>query len=397
MFPLLDCYGPATGSDWELVLNDKQWAWLSDVLGVERMLVGTRSDGSVGGGPQPGMTPPTTGLGRPMPGGPGAGSLPEDKKKAEDAEKAIVARYRVIKQTFEMAACGKAFFASYVPFNAAFKAADYTKALTFVAAMEKSLAEMESVAKELPKKQKAADAEASKVNAMKDGDVKKMSAAGKAAAVRALLAAGAPTGDARKAQIKIYKNAELDPVFLKEDEKRGDEIAKELKGDKELKAARKDWKTSSEADKIKMLKKVVAAQSKRFGIDPPEIVIEHNAPVTVGTSTFITNGYFSPDDGKLHINMDPASSVQTFQTAVDLALHENAHNWQAHLVKDLVSGTLKESDPNYQQALMFAVNALNPGGYVKGEEDMAAYQKQPMEEHSWLTGPETAKKILKGL
>lgn len=220
----------------------------------------------------------------------------------------------------------------------------------------------------------------------------------KADAVKALLAAGAPTGDARKAQIKTYKNTDLDPAFMKQDETRGDAIAAEFKGNKELKEARSGWKKSSEADKIKILEKIVAVQRKQFGIDPPKIVIEHDPSVVSadGLSKLTTNGFFDLGDGMLHINMDPDSNVHTFQTAVDLALHENAHNWQAHLVKDLQSGKLKSSDPNYAQALMFAVNELDPGGYVEGSEDMAAYQKQPLEDHSWTTGPETAKKIIKG-
>ena len=424
-------------------MSDVQWDWLSTVLGLDRP---SDANGSVGMGQEailkPGAvlkhndtvvldkaasggsatTPPTapptasptasppvsasgpgagTGpgggaSGRVPPSGPVAAS-PEELKAAQAAAD-IVARYNKLTVTFEMEAASGAFFKVYKPFEAFRTGKEFAKALGLVPEIEKQLAEMEAIGAELPKKKKAADEEAAKVIAMDDAAVKKMSAADKADAVRALLAAGAPTGDARKAQIKIYKNTDLDPAFMKQDEARGDAIASELKGDKELKEARTGWKTSSEADKIKVLEKIVAVQSKQFGIDPPKIVIEHSPSVVSGDgSTLTTNGYFDPGDGMLHINMDPDSNVHTFQTAVDLALHENAHNWQSHLVKDLQSGKLKSSDPNYAQALMFAVNELNPGGYVDGSEDMAAYQKQPFEDHSWTTGPETAKKIIKGL
>ncbi|MBQ0958942.1 hypothetical protein KAK06_08215 [Ideonella sp. 4Y11] len=173
----------------------------------------------------------------------------------------------------------------------------------------------------------------------------------------------------------------------------GKEIAGQLKSDTELKAARKNWKTVSEEDKIKALRKVVAAQSKCLGIPPPELVIEHIPPA----DGLVTNGYFSPADGKLHINMDPASSVQNFERAVDLAILENAHHWQAHLVRQLKAGALKPGDPNFEQAQMFAVNEIHPGGYITGQEDYAAYKKQPLEDHAWTTGPQTAKQIIKGL
>lgn len=359
-------------------MNDAQWAWLSDVLGVQR--------------------PPANGMaGAPGQAPPAAAGAAEAKKRAEDANTAVVARFNAINDTFEMEAPRRAFLAAYQSFKAAYESADYATAMNFVTAMETAVAGMEAIATEQPKKQMAANAEAATINALSDRDVKTMSTADKAAAVRTLLAGGAPTGDARKAQIKIYRNTDLDPAFLKADEARGDEVAEDLRRDPELRAARTSWKTTSEADKIKTLKKIVAVQSKHFGIAPPEIVIVHEPPVTGPTGPWINFANFSADDGKLRVNMDPASSVHTFQTAVDLALHEVAHKWQLQLVKDLQAGKLKESDPNYKQALMFAVNALQPGGYVEGSEDEAAYRRQPLENHAAKTGSETARKIMRGL
>jgi hypothetical protein len=231
-----------------------------------------------------------------------------------------------------------------------------------------------------------------KVTKMSDADLKKLSPADKVQMVKDLLGNGKPSKEARAAQRKVYQAMELDPDFMKRDEARGKQIADDLKGDKDLEKARDGWGATNEKDKVAALKKVVEAQSKRLGIPPPEIVIEHNPP----EGGLITNGYFDPSDGKLHLNMDPASSIHDFEKAVDLSVHENAHNYQDHLVKDLKSGKIKPGDPDYTQATMFEVNDL-PNGYVDGHEDYATYQKQPFEDHSWHTGPATAKKILKSL
>jgi len=104
----------------------------------------------------------------------------------------------------------------------------------------------------------------------------------------------------------------------------------------------------------------VAAQSKRLGIAPPEIVAEY-VPEQNGV---ITGGDFSDKGGKLHINMDPSSPVQDFASALNVAIHGNAHNYQAQLVQKLEAGKLKPGTPDYIQATMFRVNELEPGGYT---------------------------------
>ena len=244
-----------------------------------------------------------------------------------------------------------------------------------------------------PKAKEIADT-SDKVAKTSDADLKKMSAADKVAMLKTLTSNGALTPEAIAAQKKLYRNMDLDPDFKKRDEAREDKVAESLKGDKELEAAHDKWADMSEGDKLKQMQKVVAAQSKQYGITPPELVIEHNPP----KNGIITNGYFDPSDGKLHINMDPASSSQNFTDALDLALHENAHNYQNHLVDDLNAGKIKPGDPDYTQATMFAANS-DPHGYVEAKTpaDLADYRKQPLEDHSWQTGPSTAKKIINNL
>ncbi len=227
-----------------------------------------------------------------------------------------------------------------------------------------------------------------------DADLKKMSAADKVAMLKTLLSNGSLTPEALAAQKKLYANMDLDPDFKKRDDKHGDNVARALKGDKELEKARDGWDKTTDQQKVDSLKRVIAAQSKEYGFPPPEVVIEHNPP----KNGIITNGYFDPSDGKLHLNMDSHSSINDFEKAVDLAVHENAHNYQDHLVADLKAGKIKPGDPDYTQATMFAVNS-EPNGYIeaKTKADLPIYKKQPLEDHSWHTGPETASKILLNL
>ena len=242
-----------------------------------------------------------------------------------------------------------------------------------------------------PKAAKAKDT-ADKINKMPPEDLQKLSPAEQVQMVKDLLGNGTPSPEARAAQRKVYQAMQLDPDFMQRDATRGQQIADDLKGDKDLETARDNWGSTSETSKVTALKKVVEAQSKRLGIPAPEIVIEHNPP----KDDLVTNGYFDPSDGKLHLNMDPASSIHDFEKAVDLAVHENAHNYQNHLVQDLKAGKIKPGDPDYTQATMFELNDM-PNGYVDGAEDYDTYKKQPMEDHSWHTGPATAKKILRTL
>jgi hypothetical protein len=204
------------------------------------------------------------------------------------------------------------------------------------------------------------------------------------------------TPEYRAAQREVYKTLKLDPAFVKEDKKKRKEIIKTLVPDKaakaEFKDKRKNWSKQTDDQKIAMIRKAVQAQSKILGIPAPEIV-KVNEPPKDG---LITNGYFNPDDGKIYINLNPASSVNDFEKAIDLAFHENSHNYQNELVKKLENGTLDKNDPAYEQALLFEINE-GPQAYVDGAEDFAVYKKQPLEEHAHQNGPETAKVFMKAI
>jgi hypothetical protein len=94
--------------------------------------------------------------------------------------------------------------------------------------------------------------------------------------------------------------------------------------------------------------------------------------------------------------LNPASSVNDFEKAIDLAFHENSHNYQNELVKKLENGTLDRNDPAYEQAQLFEIND-GPQAYVDGAEDFDVYKKQPLEEHAHQNGPETAKVFMKAI
>jgi hypothetical protein len=255
-----------------------------------------------------------------------------------------------------------------------------------------------------PKSKKVSET-ADKVTKMSDDDIKKLPTDQKVQLVKDLFANGKPSGDARKAQIKIYKDMELDPDFKKRESERGDRIADSLKDDKDLQDARQNWSSKSNADKVKAMNKIIAAQSKEYGFPPPEIVLD-DPPQPPDANGSITNGHYSapPDgDGKLHLNPynDPdhpenSSSFNDFEKGVTTALHENGHNYQARLVKDLRAGKIKPGDPDYNQASMFDVNDDNDA-YIQPSEDYDAYFKQPEENHARTEGPETAGKLNKAL
>jgi hypothetical protein len=228
---------------------------------------------------------------------------------------------------------------------------------------------------------------------MSDADIAKLKPAEKASLIKEILGGGKPTGKLRDAQKRLYRDTDLDPAFRKVDQERQQKIADSLKGDQELAKSRANWDRADAAEIKKTLSRVVAAQCKVLGIDPPEIVTFSEAKDKHGPGTGVVEGFFNPADGKLHINVHPDSSIKDFTETIDTALHENAHNYQHQLVEQLKAGKLKEGDPLYDQALLFEANELEPGGYIEPGEGQASYEKQPMERHSWETGAATAAKV----
>lgn len=237
----------------------------------------------------------------------------------------------------------------------------------------------------------AAAAAATKVAGMADADVSKLSATDKVALLRDIEALGKPTGELRKAQIKIFRNMQLDPDFKKKEGERADKVADAVKDDGDVKASANDWASRSADQKIKALKRVMEAQCKQLGIPTPPIESFDKAP----SGGNVEDGNYDPSDGKMHFNTN-AGANKTFNDAVDTVVHETSHAYQHYLVKQLQDGKLKAGDPDYTQAQMFAANDADQD-YIQPDEDMGAYVAQPEENHARIVAADYVDKIQKKL
>jgi len=226
--------------------------------------------------------------------------------------------------------------------------------------------------------------------------------------VRALrLGADMSFDENRQAQAKIYNAMTLDPSFLEAEAKGRKQVTERLLREKRdlLLEAKSLWnkKPANEEEKAKLLEKkrellaeIVEVQCDVFDFDEP-VAIEFEERDDVGD-----NGEFDPNTNKIVLNKNSVA-LNDFESALDLIVHENHHNFQFQLVDKLDQGKLPATlppdnrpNPWYQQALLFALN-MESGGYVKPEEGQGDYMKQPMEEHSWYSGPKTARGLVKEL
>jgi hypothetical protein len=236
-------------------------------------------------------------------------------------------------------------------------------------------------------------------------DLKGKSSASKIRLLKELRSGSAELNSEQKAaQRDIYNSMDLDPAFLNHDAGKRAQIAGAMTNTPQKRAKlrnlKANWKKTPDAggptveEKLQFMRDAIAVQCQALGIDPPPEVLAVDEPRNPDTG-LIDNGSFDPNTGKISINTNPESSFhKKMAKALDLALHENSHNYQDHLVKKLEAGTLKQGDPEYEQALMFQANS-GLRAYVEGKEDFATYKKQPLEEHAHFNGPQTAKAILK--
>jgi hypothetical protein len=319
------------------------------------------------------------------------------KKTCDDGWKAMKADREKADKVFEKPAFKTehdAYDKALTDFAKEYKAKDYVKAATFVDPLKQAAKDLVKAAADHDKV--AGPKASAALQTVKD----KKKLAGKSNAEKLQLLrdlrgpSTAMTPELRAAQREIYKTLKLDKEFVKEDKKKRKDIVGKLiatKADKaEFKDKRKNWKKQTDDEKLNLIRKAIKAQSEALGIPAPEVVAI-NEPIKDG---LITNGYFNPNDGKIYINLNPDSSVHDFEKAIDLAFHENSHNYQNELVKLLKDGKLPKTDPRYEQALLFEIN-LEPQAYVRGAENFDVYKKQPLEEHAHKNGPETAKALIK--
>ena len=194
----------------------------------------------------------------------------------------------------------------------------------------------------------------------------------------------------RATQRKIYKNMHMDEDFLEHDREKRALIVAELKNDRALKAARTNWDTMDWDDKKEILQKVANAECRAFNFDPVPVITLADLG---GSKRSVTNGYFDPNTKSIVINVNPASSANDFERAVDLIIHENAHYYQDQLCEGLIDPTTRDPRLN-KQVEMFKLNNHPASAYVTGAEHFRIYQRQPLEAHAHLIGPATARDLL---
>jgi len=210
------------------------------------------------------------------------------------------------------------------------------------------------------------------------GDLKKLDSGNQVALLEALRAEkGKLSDDQRAEQRKVYQAMELDPEFKKADGERRTQLASSIKDDEELMAAKDNWSSTPIPDRIRLLERTLKTECKIYGMPVPSVQTFSEPPGD--------EGFFDPDTNAINLNIHPDADFHDFYECIDTIVHENAHNYQEHLVTKLREGLILPGDPDYKQALLFAANS-GPGDYVTSEEDEDVYEKQPLEEHAWATG-----------
>lgn len=201
----------------------------------------------------------------------------------------------------------------------------------------------------------------------------------------------------RQREFKLLRSMELDPAFVKADEEGKQALVDRMRANPEMKDAAKNWNGKPPLDtgkRIAALRFAVETQCAIFGIDVPHIKTFCSPPDESG----INNGYHDAASGSIYVNVHPLAALDKFERALDLVIHENAHNYQSELIRRLEAGELKPGDPLHDQAMMFAANYklyIAPEEAFASEKSLGSYEDQPMERHSFKTGPDVAKAFLK--
>ncbi|MSU80495.1 MAG: hypothetical protein EXS16_20705 [Gemmataceae bacterium] len=190
----------------------------------------------------------------------------------------------------------------------------------------------------------------------------------------------------KEATKKLFSVKYLDPEFEKIDDDNRKKMIDKFKADPAFKEARDNWETLTEAKRVEIMQKAVDYQAEAYDIPKTTIATYSNDDPT-------DLGYYRHSDGKLYINgHDAALKNGGFDEAIDTAVHENGHRYQATLIDQLEAGKIKEGDPLYNQAMTFKLNDTQRGFYVQPPGDTPSvdtgdeYFTQPQENHSRITG-----------
>jgi hypothetical protein len=170
---------------------------------------------------------------------------------------------------------------------------------------------------------------------------------------------------------KVGESIAADPIVQKG-------FAKWAEWTKDPKALKKNKAAMEE-----VMNKVLEIQSKLLGLDPATPASTYSKPHKPGDC-----GGFDTKSKSISINSG-ASSFPDFKELLDTLTHENTHAYQTKLINGYRDGTLPESDPNYNAAVILSMN--DGKGYVTPDESdlypgKDAYNKQVCEVHAWRAG-----------
>lgn len=271
------------------------------------------------------------------------------------------------------------------------------------AAAVKTLAdELQPVVQRLKTEGPKKSAEAVKqIDGASEADLRKLSMARRCELMASMLQGDEGDKAARHAALaKLSKATELDAEFEQRDRQRRQEVLTALADEGSgLADARRGWKdlpnpklqddnTYEEASlaKIKVLENVLRIQCEKLGIAPPPQIKLFSDPAAKakGKDNPNLSGYFNGADGNIYLNDRKADFADDFDAVLDTLIHENTHRYQNKLIKQLQAKELKPGDPDYEQALMFALNS-GTTGYIDGGD---GYEEQPVERHAWRAGTE---------
>jgi hypothetical protein len=221
------------------------------------------------------------------------------------------------------------------------------------------------------------------------------------------------TGELRKARNHLYTHIQLDPQFVKEDQKNRDKLIQVFQKDKKFQKARDNWGGMSNEKKKEFLVYAVKQQCKILGHPEPKIKLMSTrqcgndalpcpeygedqdasrlppCPTCGSNKTEFDFGACdnTGSDSTIEINTIDEANFQDFGEQFDSIMHENAHAYQMYLAYDLMNKTppkLKETDPRYDQAMLFFENEIGAGYVQPGK---GPYDEQPLERHAWVFGP----------
>jgi hypothetical protein len=190
--------------------------------------------------------------------------------------------------------------------------------------------------------------------------------------------------DDKAACKKLFSIKYLDPEFEKIDDAHRKKMLDKIKTDPAFKTARANWATLTDQQRADVMKKVVDYQAEAYGI--PKTTIQ-----PYDESDPLMNGYYKHSEGKLYLSKQMMQN-KGFDKALETAVHENGHRYQATLIDQLDAGKIKPGDPRYNQAMAFKLNDTEHGFYVQppgaspSPDTGNEYFTQPQENHSRITG-----------